>query len=78
MRSPALSKAIKNAGGPSKLARLLKLTPQAVSQWTDVPVKYLIAVEREGGVPRQELLPDLYKPASDPIPASARTSQQLV
>lgn len=58
-------RAKKAAGGSSGLARRLgNISSQAVSQWRRVPAEWVIAVERETGVPRSELRPDLY-PASE-------------
>jgi DNA-binding transcriptional regulator YdaS (Cro superfamily) len=50
------------AGGPSGLAPLLKITPQAISQWKKVPAERVLEVERATGVPRHELRPDIYPP----------------
>ena len=55
-----LQKAIKAAGGPSKLAKLLRIKPQAVSQWDEIPLKRVVDVERVTGVRREELRPDFY------------------
>lgn len=57
----ALDKA-KNAfrGGGAELARRLKVTPQAISQWERVPSERVLQVEKETGVSRHDLRPDLY------------------
>ena len=57
-----LQKAIEAAGGVCALARKLKITSQAISQWERVPAERALAVERavNGAVTRYELRPDLY------------------
>lgn len=67
MRNLALEKAIVRIGSVSALARAIGVSPQAVSQWTIVPVERLIAVEKATGIPRQELRPDLYEAAEPEI-----------
>ena len=64
-RKEALRRAIDAAGGPGALAGPLGITPQAVSQWDEVPPLRVLAVERISGIPKEELRPDLY-------PAEAR------
>lgn len=54
--------AIERAGSRKQLARLLGISKQAVSKWTNVPAHQIIAIERATGVPREELRPDLYRP----------------
>jgi DNA-binding transcriptional regulator YdaS (Cro superfamily) len=58
----ALGRAIEAVGGLAGLADPLGITPQAVSQWDEVPPLRVLAVERVSGVPRYELRPDLYPP----------------
>ncbi len=62
MRDSALERAIEAAGGTAALARTINVTPQAISQWKQVPAERVIAVEAATGeaVSRQELRPDLY------------------
>lgn len=50
-------------GRLSKLASHVGVSPAAVSQWKSVPVEYLAEVESFTGIPRQELLPDAFRPA---------------
>jgi DNA-binding transcriptional regulator YdaS (Cro superfamily) len=52
----------KAAGNPSKLARLLGITRQAVDQWKRVPVEHVLAVEEMSGIPRHVQRPDVYPP----------------
>lgn len=58
-KSP-LERAKERVGGQDKLARLIGVTPQAVSQWDEVPPLRVLAVEAVSGVSRHELRPDLY------------------
>jgi DNA-binding transcriptional regulator YdaS (Cro superfamily) len=62
MRSSALQEAVRRKGSVSALARAIGVRPQAISQWDRVPADRVIAVEKETGVSRHELRPDLYPP----------------
>ena len=61
-RDEALERAISQSGGVTALARAIKVTPQAISQWDRVPAERVIAVEEatDGRVTRGALRPDLY------------------
>jgi DNA-binding transcriptional regulator YdaS (Cro superfamily) len=59
-RSGGLAKAIAAAGSLTTLASKLRVTIQAVSQWSAVPPDRCLDVERETGVSRYELRPDVY------------------
>ncbi|GGB21341.1 hypothetical protein GCM10011380_08630 [Sphingomonas metalli] len=66
-RSPqneALLEAVRIAGSQSALARLLKVTQRAVWRWVSegkhLPAEHVLHVERETGVSRHVLRPDLY------------------
>lgn len=58
--SSALDRAIEKTGTAKELAAKLGITPQALSQWDEVPPLRVLEVERITGVPRHELRPDLY------------------
>lgn len=45
-----------------KVARALKITHGAVSQWKRVPAERVILVAALTGIPRERLRPDLYPP----------------
>lgn len=45
-------------GALSRLAQALGLTPQAVHQWSIVPLERVIDVERATGIARHKLRPD--------------------
>lgn len=64
----ALKEAKHKAGGPSALARILKITPQAVDQWEQIPVGHVLKLEKALGLPRHFQRPDFYPP---PVPQEA-------
>ena len=59
-RDPGLAAAIAGAGGVAKLARLLGLSQPTVSIWKRVPPHRVIEIEKQIGVSRRVLRPDLY------------------
>ena len=73
----ALNKALQTVGGGSALARVLGVSPMAVSKWKlyGVPVERVPFVVKatQGQVKAHELRPDLPEifPPPDPIPQSA-------
>jgi DNA-binding transcriptional regulator YdaS (Cro superfamily) len=63
MRTP-LDTAIEKLGGPSVLAQLLDITPQAIWQWKGKPpAKRVLKIEQASGVSRHLLRPDIFGPA---------------
>lgn len=63
----ALNEARRRAGGNTGLSRALGgISPQAISQWRQVPARRVIEVERATGVPRHTLRPDMY-PAGEAV-----------
>jgi DNA-binding transcriptional regulator YdaS (Cro superfamily) len=66
LRIKAVAKAAKAVGGPTKLAKLLKISRPALYQWTRVPAERVLAIENatSGVVTRHELRPDLYPVAA--------------
>lgn len=58
----ALKRAIACAGGLTALAGPLRISKQAVQQWSEVPPLRVLEVERISGVSRHELRPDIYPP----------------
>jgi DNA-binding transcriptional regulator YdaS (Cro superfamily) len=63
MDDPGLAKARQAAGGRNAdLARLLGITPAAISQWVRVPYRRALQIEARtaGRVTREELRPDLF------------------
>ncbi|MBB6306256.1 transcriptional regulator [Xanthobacter tagetidis] len=61
-KHPALIRAIDVIGTAGDLAAKIGITPQALSQWKQVPATRVLDVERITGIPRQELRPDIYGP----------------
>ncbi len=59
----------KDRGLKTRIARRLGITHGAVSQWRQVPAERVLDIERETGIPRHQLRPDLY-PAQDVLPAT--------
>lgn len=61
MNAP-LKKAIILAGGPANIARKLKITSQAISQWEVAPANRCIDLENmtNGKVTRHQLRPDIF------------------
>lgn len=57
-----LDRAKKAAGNAAALATKVGVSPQALSQWKEVPIRRVLDVERATGVPRYELRPDIYPP----------------
>lgn len=62
----ALNRAIKIAGNASKLAKMLKISRAAISEWERVPINRVPAVEAKTGIPREELRPDIFRQAALP------------
>ena len=62
LKAVALEEAKKAVKGNTGLSRALKgeITPQAVSQWKQVPAERVLDVEKATGVSRHRLRPDLY------------------
>lgn len=55
-----LKQALEAAGTGEKLAGLLGISPQAVSQWVKIPLNRVFDIEKTTGVPRHELRPDFF------------------
>lgn len=56
----ALDRAIHRVGTAKELAARIGVTPQALSQWKEVPPLRVLDVERITGISRHDLRPDLY------------------
>ncbi|MEQ1560376.1 MAG: YdaS family helix-turn-helix protein [Methyloglobulus sp.] len=65
MKNEALQKAIKSVGTQTLLAKRLGISQQRLQWWTKntLPAEWVIQVEKETGVPRHELRPDIYPPS---------------
>jgi DNA-binding transcriptional regulator YdaS (Cro superfamily) len=58
-REDALKRAIEIVGSPTKLAKALGVTQQAVSSWRIAPVRRVLDIEK-ADVSRHSLRPDFY------------------
>lgn len=71
----ALQEAIESIGSQSALARLVGVSSTAVNKWVGrgmhLPAEHVLTVERETGVSRHDLRPDLY-PIEEFGPEAAR------
>ena len=61
-KEKAVREGSRRHGSLRKLAEKLGVTSQAISQWSEVPAKRVLAFEVETGVSRYELRPDIYGP----------------
>lgn len=75
-RITPLERAIAIAGSSKTLAGWIGVTPQALSQWKQVPGGRVLAVERCTGVTRYDLRPDIY-PREQPADFLARRAEVL-
>jgi DNA-binding transcriptional regulator YdaS (Cro superfamily) len=65
MMLPILQEAIRRAGGVTALAESIGLTRSALYQWKRrIPAERVMDIERETGIDRTRLRPDLYKTES--------------
>lgn len=48
------------AGGPTAVAKHVRVTQAAVSQWTRIPWQHVDALERLTGILRYDMRPDIY------------------
>lgn len=61
-----LHKAIRAAGSQQRLAEQLGIRSASISEWKvrgRVPAERVVAIERETGVSRHDLRPDVFGPA---------------
>lgn len=69
MSETVLQRAVRGAGGVTKLARALGISHQAVLKWRRLPAERVLEVERLSGVSRHELRPDIYPRAAEEVAA---------
>lgn len=60
MQSAELQRAVKTAGSVAALAKIAGVTPQAVSQWTVIPILRAKSISAALGIPLHDLRPDLW------------------
>lgn len=61
------SQIIDRVGGTRKMAQITGNPPSTVQSWKaagQIPAERIIEIEAATGIPREELRPDLYRPAS--------------
>ena len=56
-----ISLAVGKAGSQAALAKVLGISPQAVSRWEKIPVKRALKIEQKLGIPRHQLRPDIWE-----------------
>lgn len=61
VQTAPLQKAIEALGSARALAAVLRITPQALSQWREIPIGRVVAIEGATGIPRHELRPDIFQ-----------------
>lgn len=59
--SPGLRLIRRTKGLQSKIARILKISRQAVDGWSVIPLNRIIQVEEITGIDREKLRPDIYR-----------------
>lgn len=60
MGKKALDDMLAVAGGAAALAKNLKISRSAISQWRRVPVNRVLEIEKLTGISRHDLRPDIY------------------
>ena len=60
MKNEPLQRAIKKAGGVTRLAQALNITQPSVTLWKRVPARHVLIIEALTGVSRHELRPDIF------------------
>lgn len=78
MSRDALKRACDAVGGQKPLADRIGTSQSMVWYWLErakrgVPAEYVLAIERETGIPRHELRPDIYAPRN---PSRRRAPQR--
>jgi DNA-binding transcriptional regulator YdaS (Cro superfamily) len=56
------------------IARELKILPQAIHQWRQIPLDRVVQIEEITGIPREELRPDFHLPRKGSRAAKSGTS----
>ncbi|RJX81292.1 chaperone [Pseudomonas sp. LS-2] len=76
MSQTPLDRAIAEAGSGAALAKIVGVTPMAVSYWKvrGVPAHQVLSIESATGVPRHDLRPDIYPESGSTLNASLRSS----
>jgi DNA-binding transcriptional regulator YdaS (Cro superfamily) len=56
--------ACEKAGNAAALARQLGISKQAISQWTEIPIRHVHRVNEVTGIPLTDLRPDVFRGAA--------------
>ncbi|QBF27479.1 Rha family transcriptional regulator [Pseudomonas tructae] len=81
MSATALDQAIAQAGSGAMLAKIVGITPMAISHWKvrGIPAHHVLSIEAATGISRHALRPDLYpehRPMLvDSVPTDSHQSQ---
>ena len=67
----ALKEAIQEIGGPTKTAKHLNISAQAVGKWRRTPADKVLRIEKLSGVSRHKLRPDVFGLAPEAPEAAA-------
>jgi DNA-binding transcriptional regulator YdaS (Cro superfamily) len=59
-RNEIIDRVFEAAGSGRRLAKLLDVSPQAVSQWRSIPLRRAAEIERLTGIKLHELRPDVF------------------
>jgi DNA-binding transcriptional regulator YdaS (Cro superfamily) len=77
----ALARAVRAAGSQSAFGRLIGKRQSVVNDWlrdeTPLDAKHVLTVERETGISRHELRPDVYGPAPAAQPPRPGAADQM-
>jgi DNA-binding transcriptional regulator YdaS (Cro superfamily) len=60
MRAQIVQIVIDTYGTARAVGEACGITGQAVSQWDKVPIEHVFTIERDTGIPREVLRPDVY------------------
>lgn len=61
MAKKSVKDVVDAAGGAAALARTLKISRAAISQWKRIPIGRVAKIETLTGIPRYEMRPDIYE-----------------
>lgn len=60
MMIDVVKRACEKVGGPTRLARSLKISHTALYLWKQVPAARVLSIESLTGISRHEMRPDIY------------------
>lgn len=74
--SPSVQKIVQAGGGPSAMALKIGITPEAILQWTRVPIERAVVVARATGIPVKLIRPDFWGDKALSAALNAHLEQQ--